>query len=394
VLLLSAEPPHSGTAGGVVMQRWLEGYPADRLLVVSNLRVPSGCTRLPCRYVHLPLGADRLQRTRLWSWRNRLSVLAAARGAPVGAVQRGLGDFQPQVVMTVMQDSWMYALAARYAQEAGLPLLLTVHDLPQIFEPLSGWWQRRQRARDAAICRQAAARRFISQPMQDWFQRGYGVDGDVLPPPRSDHAPQRDPAASRELHVPGKLSLGYAGGLHYGYGEQLLRLVPDLRATGSHLHLFSPEPSGLVRSLRSVPDVITWHGRETTPEAASRRLISVADVVLQPYLDPPGTHALQYQTHFPSKLGDLLTLGLPLLVTGPADAAGVTWCRARPGSAVVVETGGAHRMSDLLRRLREDGAWRVRLAEIAQRVAAEFEPAPIRQRLWSGLRQLAAAPCH
>jgi glycosyltransferase involved in cell wall biosynthesis len=394
VLFLTSEAPHTGAAGAIVFQRLFSGYPADRLLVVTSHLPPATATRLACRYARLPLRVDRLNRTRFWPWRTALRALGGATWLSLGAVDRAREEFQPDVVVTLMQDAWYYDYAARYARSHGLPLVLFVHDLPDGFEPVAPWLRSRQLQRDAAVYRQAARRLCISDPMRAHFLATYGVDGEVLPPPRAEAVVSQPPELCRQLKHPGRLTLGYAGGLHYGYGEQLLQLLPVLRATGTVIELFCPAPGGILAPLNDATDVLHFHGYAPTPEAAWQGLLSRCDAVLQPYLNPPGVHHRQYRTHFPSKLGDCLTLGLPLLVTGPADAAGAAWCLARPGCALVVTEPGADAFAAALARLRDDAALRVALATAAQAAATAFAPEVLRERLVQALASAASQPRH
>jgi len=381
VLFLTGEAPHTGAAGAIVFHRLFSGYPADRLLVVTSHLPPAGATRLPCRYASLPLRVDRLYRTRFWPWRTALRVLGGAAWLDLGAIDRTLEGFQPDVVATLMQDGWYYDYAARYARRRRLPLVLFIHDLPDGFEPVAPWLRARQQRRDAAVYRQAARRLCISDPMRAHFLASYGVDGEVLPPPRADAFVSQPPEACRQLKQPGRLTLGYAGGLHYGYGEQLLQLLPVLRATGTVIELFCPPPGGILAPLNDATDVLHFHGYAPTPEAAWQGVLSRCDAVLQPYLNPPGAHHRQYRTHFPSKLGDCLSLGLPLVITGPADAAGCAWCLAQPDLAAVVTDSAPGALTGVFRRLREDPEYRIGLASRAQAAARAFSAPDLRGRL-------------
>lgn len=390
VLFLTSESPHTGAAGAIVFHRLFGDYPPERLLVVTSNLPPKDAGRLACRYVHLPLKVDRLNRTRFWTWRTALRALGGSALLSLRRIDRALGDFKPDVVVTLMQDSWYYDYAARYARRRGWPLVLLVHDLPDGFEPVPGWLRPRQEQRDASVYRGAARRICISEPMQAHFAARFGVSGDVLAPPRAETLPHQDPGECRQLKQPGRLTLGYAGGLHYGYGEQLLRLLPVLRATGTRLELFSPTPGGKLAGLNEASDVLCFHGRAPTPEEAWRRLLVRCDAVLQPYLNPPGEHAGQYRTHFPSKLGDALSLGLPLLITGPADASGVAWCLTRPGCALVTVEPEPLELTAALGLLRDDAALRVALATAGRQAAAFFDPAPARSRFATLLADAAA----
>lgn len=381
VLFLTSEAPHTGAAGAIVFHRLFLDYPSDRLLVVTNTPPPAGASRLACRYVHMPLAADRFNRTRFWPWKAILRSLGASSLLSLGAIDRRLQGFAPDVVVTLMQDSWYYDLAARFARRRGLPLGLFIHDLPHGFEPVPDWLKARQCRRDAAVYRQAAARLCVSCGMADWFFEEYGVPGEVLLPPRDDDAPHQKPETCRMLKTPGRLTLGYAGGLHYGYGEQLLALLPMLRETGTRLEYFGPPPAGVVAPLAAATDVIRFNGYAPTPTEAWRTLLTRCDVILQPYLNPPGRHERQYRTHFPSKLGDCLSLGLPLLITGPEYAGGVAWCLQHDDPALIVTDPAPAAFRAALEKLRVSGELRVNLATRAQVAAPAFAGPLLRARL-------------
>lgn len=392
VLFLTSETPHTAAAGAIVFHRLFRDYPADRLFVITNTPPPPAAGRLACAYATVPLAADRLNRTRFWPWRTAARVLGGATLVPLARIDRALAGFAPEVVVTLMQDSWYYDLAARYAHARGLPLVLFIHDVASGFEPVAAWLRPRQHARDAAVYRQAVRRLCISPGMVEHFKGEFGAGAEVLPPPRADDTPAQPPENCRRPRQPGRLALGYAGGLHYGYGEQLLRMLPVLRRTGTTVEVCGPLPGGILEPLRAATDVFHFHGYAATPEEAWRGLLARCDALLQPYLNPPGGHARQYRTHFPSKLGDCLALGLPLLVTGPAEASGMAWCLDHPGCALTVTSDAPADLETALHRLRNEPELRVALAGAAQRLAAHFDPAPLRVRLHRLLTDVAAAP--
>lgn len=385
MLLLTNEAPHTAAAGAIVLHRLFRDYPPEKLLVVTNYLPPPEAGRLACRYIHLPLAMDRLNRTRLWPWRAILRSLGATRLVGLGQVDQASADFAPEIVVTLMQDSWYYELASRYASSRGVPLVLFVHDVPSGFEPVPRWLQTRQLRRDAAIYQQAKNRLCISPGMESYFQQAFGVTGEVLLPPRSENGPAQSPDACRQLKSPDRLTLGYAGGLHYGYGEQLLRLLPVLRATGTRLELFGPRPGGILTALNDATDVLHFNGYAATPELAWRGLLEKCDAILQPYLNPPGVHDAQYRTHFPSKLGDCLALGLPLLITGPAHASGMAWCLAHPGCALTVTDPSPEALTAALHRLRSDANLRVELARSGLQAAQVFDAPALRTQLMARL---------
>jgi glycosyltransferase involved in cell wall biosynthesis len=386
LLFITNEPPHTAAAGSIYFHRLFADYPVERLRVITNNPPPVAASLLDCDYHGIRLPLDRLRQTRFWRWRTAARVLGATALASLRDLDKLIDGFEADAVVTLMQDSWMYELAARYAKKTNLPLILFIHDLPHGFEPVASCLAKRQLRRDREIYAQAAVRFCVSPGMEAWFRKEFGLSGKVLLPPRSSNPPSQDPELCRLLKNPGKLTLGYAGGLHYGYGEQIAAMLPVLRATQTRLEIFGPTPTESLASLNEANDVLTFHGYTATPEEAWSGLLARCDAVLLPYLNPPGPHHLQYQTHFPSKLGDMLSLGLPLLVTGPPDASGLAWCREHGELAIAVTDTSPGAIATILVALREDDNLRVRLARAAQAsVADAFSPEPLKMRMMDSI---------
>ncbi len=373
LLFITNEPPHTAAAGSIYFHRLFRDYPAESLRVISNSPLPCSGQRLACDYFTHRIWADRLKQTRFWKWRTAARVLGGADLLSLSSLDRLVGDFQPDAVVTLMQDSWVYDLAARYARKNKLPLVLFIHDLPHGFEPVVPWLVKHQLQRDRAIYAQAAVRFCVSPGMEAWFHKEFGIAGDVLLPPRSPNPPSQDPELCRTLKNPGNLTLGYAGGLHYGYGEQIAAMLPVLRATKTRLEIFGPMPSGKLAGLKDATDVLAFHGYAPTPEEAWTGLLTRCDAVLLPYLNPPGEHHVQYQTHFPSKLGDMLSLGLPVVVTGPEDASGVAWCQANDLSDGVVTAERGNALAAIFTNLSEMDELRADISIRSLRAAHAFD---------------------
>jgi glycosyltransferase involved in cell wall biosynthesis len=391
LLVISNEAPQTGAAGSIILFRLFANYPAENILVVTNRPEPAGCERLPCRYDFLPLRIDQLNNTRFWKWKAALRAAGAAGLLGTSKLELLSAAFKPDLVVTVMQDSWYYEFAAKVARRIGKPLIMFGHDLAHGFEPVPAMFRRRQLARDRKFLTQCAAKLCVSEGMVRFFEREFGVAASVLYPPRSAEPVHQSPEFCRTLKTPGRLTLGYAGGLHYGYGEQMLAMLPVLRETGTIVEMFGPLPGGNLAVLKEATDVFHFNGYLSPPEAAWRALLDRCDALLQPYLNPPGGHHLQYQTHFPSKLGDCLALGIPLLITGPADASGVKWCLDHPGTALCVVDPRPERLKDALKTLRDDADARMRIATGGQEHGeADFLPCNLQLELHRRLLSCAA----
>jgi glycosyltransferase involved in cell wall biosynthesis len=372
ILFITNEAPQTGAAGSIILFRLFKEYPADRLLVVTNSLQPSGSDRLSCRYEFLQLKLDLLKNTRFSEWRFIMRSLGASRLLGTSGLESLLVGFVPDVVVTVMQDSWYYDFAAKMAQRLRKPLIVFGHDLSHTFEPLPVVFRRRQLARDREFLTQCAVKLCVSEGMVRFFQQEFGVSSSVLYPPRSAHPINQSPELCRSLKTSGRLTIGFTGGLHYGYGQQLLEMLPIFRETRTFVEVFSPMPTASLDALKEASDVFKFNGYLSPPEAASLEILQRCDVLIQPYLmNPPENCRLHYQTHFPSKLGDYLSMGIPLLITGPPDASGMAWCLEHSGSALCVTDPNPAALRHALQLLKKDQELRVDIARGAQSLARE-----------------------
>src|SRR5204863_1552202 len=130
--------------------------------------------------------------------------------------------------------------------------------------------------RYGAIYRAAAVRLCISPGLRDWFERRFGVTGVVLYPNRSERLRPRALERNSTLIDPRGLTLGYAGGLSYGYGEALRELVPVLSRASVRLRVYSRDDPG-----RSVPGC--EYAGSWPPDQAWERVKAECDAVLLPY---------------------------------------------------------------------------------------------------------------
>lgn len=388
LLVFSQVIPESRYAGSLLLLRLLKDYPAERLLVIGPRPYPESAI-LRCRYESLrdvPLA--RLYRTRLSRMKRSLDAFSFGAEVSVRDVERLAQEFQPDVVVTVMQESQFYRAASRFCSRNSLPFVILIHDLVELFEPVYSWALNRQRQRNAAVYRSAAARFCISPAMADRLRTDYGSDGTVLYPNRSEDLMPRPSVMSETLRTERRLTIGYAGSLNYGYSEGVQALLPALKAAGAVLRVYSPvAPEGLGEHLE-------YAGFSPTPMQTWARLKEDCDVVLLPYAWPEHFRTL-YETHFPSKLTEYLALGMPVLISGPAYAAGVVWGLTHPRAALTVSDPSAEAMLAACVRLRDDVGLRTSLGSEAVRAGnEEFDPIRIRDKFLQELRDVVAQASH
>jgi glycosyltransferase involved in cell wall biosynthesis len=374
----------------MVLDRLFKDYPAERVRIVGPAPHPASA---PLRFRHhkISMPWSRFEGSRL----NRLHRTLRSYGlVPLAQPQRvdnSLGGFRPEVVLTVMQHGTWYDSAMRYAQTSGLPLVAIIHDDNEGFDRVYPCSRRAQRRRDGMFYRFAARRLCVSPEMEEEFHRRYGVPGEVLYPNRSEDLTPRDAGANHSLRTPGRLTLGFVGNPNYGYGEQLVKMLPALREANARLVAYGHAPRGTAAQLAAAPDVVELRGFVPTPEEAWEGVKRDCDVMLFPYLVPPGAMERMYAIHFPSKLPEYLALGMPIVMIGPDSATGVRWAKSRRDAVLLLDAGAPERWESELCRLVSDEGLRSRLGAAALSAGAnDFDPVVIRQRFLTTLANVAA----
>lgn len=385
VLIYSNEFPQTGSAGGILLDRLFKDYPADRVRIVGPTPQPASA---PLRFRHhqVRMPWSRFEGSRF----NRLH--RSLRGFGLVPLQRpdvtdGLLDgFQPEVVLTIMQHGTWYDSAMRYAKVRKLPLVTIIHDDNEGFDKVYWWARKARRKRDGAFYRSGSRRLCVSAEMEHEFQRRYGVPGEVLYPNRSEELTPRDPQLNLSLRAPGRLTLGFVGNPNYGYGEQLVKMLPALREAKAKLMAYGHAPRGAAAPLAETRDVVELRGFVRTPEEAWQGIKAFCDVLIFPYLDPPGAMERMYSIHFPSKLPEYLAVGMPIVMVGPESATGVRWARCHPEAVHLLKADAPHTWSDDFRRLASGAQLRSSLAAAALEAGVnDFDPVAIRSRFRSAL---------
>jgi len=322
ILILSEQIPHSVSAGNIQLLRLFSDYPPERLLVIGP-PVPEGARKLACRYESLLPPLNRLNTTRFHAWRRTARILGLLPLNSLQKVDRLVGNFQPDLVLSLMEASDYYELAERYARSKRIPFYLIVHDTNEEFERVFPWAKARQLAKDRKIYRFAKERFCVSPEMAEFNEQRFGVSGKVLYPIPDPEIQPRPLEWSKDLRQSPNLTIGYAGSIAYGYSEEMLKSLPILQKTGARLELCCPKPAGKMEGLLRSP-IVKWHGYRPSLEAI-RILQERCDVLWLPYLNPAGENEQLYRTHFPSKLCDYLQTGMAVWVTGHEFATGVRW---------------------------------------------------------------------
>lgn len=363
LLYVGDVPVENHVHGSAFLFRLLESYPVSKLRIIEGARPPHPSLRLAAvKYATLRPVWSRLLQTRLSSLASPWAAVTAE--SSVRAIPGILEDFRPEAVLTVAHGHvWM--AAARYARVNGLPLHLIVHD--DYASERSGFWaERRLIARAFERCyRQAASRWCVSAAMAEEYFHRYGLPGDVLNPFRAADSVvfPEPPERLRNIRLP--LTVAFCGSLHLPYAEALQRLARILRPRGGRVLVFGPR-----RADDTIMNLLNESNIEMRGHVDS--LITCcreeADVMFIPMSFDAGVRQ-NAELSFPSKLADSTSVGLPLLIYGPAYCSAVKWAGT---DAEVVTDNSVEALSAAVDRL-SDGPYRWRLAERAiQRGREDF----------------------
>ena len=372
LLVLTREIPQSVYAGSQQLFRVFKDYPADRLLVVGP-EVPAGAERLPCRYETFVPKIDRWVNTRLHQWVNLANALDLVPEEADHRLEQLVADFRPDVVFTVMDMFSFYKTAARYARKRGIPLVTLTMDDPMHFQKVARWVKPLQRKAVKRIYRDAKLSLGVSREMATWITEEFGkrTEAFYFGPPDNLHP--RPAEANLALRNPGRLTVGFAGGLHF-YGRELQRLVPAFEKTGSVLNFYGQK----IREFPVSPAVVdrgSWSIDKLWPVVQEE-----CDALLLPY---PGGGWLEnvFRTHFPTKLSEYLWQGMPVLVTGPAYATGLRWAADHQSGCVALTDPAIGEFAGVLVGLRDNADRRVALGRAAADLARRyFEPQTVRAK--------------
>ena len=391
VLILSDEGPQTGTAGGLLLHRLFRHHPPERLRVLAR-HVPTIGDALPgVAYRQLLIPWHRFESSRLHRLKRSLRAWGLVPAVSLADITARLEGFTPDVVVCVMQHAQYYDAARHFAQACGLPLVVLVHDVNDEFEPVYSWACAAARRRDGIFYRGATRRLCISPEMVKLCADNFGATGSVLYPNRSEDLAPRPLEPTRTLRHPGRLTLGFAGNINYGYGAALCQALPAIRRAGLRLVVYGRPPGPEFAALLAAGDCLEFRGYVPSAQAWAG-IQQDCDVVWLPYPNPAGEMERLYRYHFPSKLPEYLALGMPVLVTGPAFATGVRWAREHPDAVACAFGADEAELVALFQRLATDADWRSRLAA-AGGIAGQqdFNPVTIRETFYRTLVEAMAA---
>lgn len=325
ILFIADEVPQSLNAGSIQFFRLFKDYPPKNLLVIGR-QPKEDAEILKCEYhtLEMPL-LDRIRLSRFMPFLTDLQSIGLALPKLPKKLRKIADDFNPDVVISLMQLLPFYYPAYHYAKEKQTPFILFCHDDVEDFAKPHRFFRKWLIKLNTKIYQSANKRICISPEMAKAWEDKYQAKGDYLYPTASEDIKGRDIKRAERLVNENHLTIGYAGSLAYGYREGINEIIPVLEKTGTKLKLFRNADDGIHKS-----SSIEFAGYAKTPEETWSRVVEECDVVILPYSEEEKFEKL-YRTHFPSKLPEYIKLHMPVIINGPSYANGMIYGFSKKG---------------------------------------------------------------
>ena len=167
VLIFSSEFPQTGTAGGLILHRIFQEYPAERVRILGPEPDPNS---KPVAFRHhiIRMPWKKFESSRFNKAQRTLRSFGLVPRFPLPQADRLLDGFRPEVVLTVMQHGTWYDSAMAYAQARKIPLVTIVHDANENFDKVYGWAKEAQR-RAVGTIRLARRVLWLRMPDLSWL---------------------------------------------------------------------------------------------------------------------------------------------------------------------------------------------------------------------------------
>lgn len=360
-LLYFADTPVEDHMAFSVLYRLLDAYPKNKLMIIEDNFASNPNRRIPgVTYHQFSLVWARLLATRLHTYLSPLTTFYMPLRA--GALERLVRNFRPEAVMTMVWD-YAWAAAAAYAERAGLPLHLIVHDDWGRGGALFGIERRLMDRRLRHWYPKAASRLCVSPYMVEEYRQRYEALGDVLYPSRPADGVvfSEPPVRLRQACEP--FTVAFAGRIQWDYARALQRMATALRRNGGRLLVYGEALPETASAIRQEPNM-EWRGRVDSSQELIRQCRAEAHTMYIPmsYREQDRPNA---EVSFPSKLADYTAVGLPLIVDGPEYSSAVCWARENHGVAEIITDESVDALAEAVARLQEDSAHRLQLAKQA-----------------------------
>jgi hypothetical protein len=321
-------PPGTRNVGEVILRDLCALLPRDSLAVCDVGPAPP--VELDVPYRHVPAPDERAWRPlsgRAGGLANHVRVRGAFRRA-VASARRQVEGFareqRAERLLVALNSQAMNAMGAGLASATGLPMSVIVWDPPHATAINQGWDSASARWADerfSEAMRAADAAMVVSEEMVEDYGQRFGLRCEVV-----RHAlPVMH--ATRPMPPEGRIRIGFAGTLYDS--AQLDRLLQALNACQWRLQgrevvlrMIGNYYRFTALTAPAQVELLGWQGAEETT-----RLLAECEFNYLPIAFLPGFGELA-RLAFPSKLGNFLAAGRPVLVHAPEGSTSMRFARA------------------------------------------------------------------
>lgn len=364
VMLVAPVKPGETAGGSIVLERHLCHDRDLELFAAEPDPPPTGLVR-------------RLRTTRLARFANDLAEMRPFRADPADLAT--VREFRPHALVTLAHGT-EYRRALGLSRASGVPLVTFFHDHWPSMLALTPWGRRAATRAFLALARESRTALCVSEPMLEAI--GHPPSGRVLLPiPGAG-------TAFAERSGAGKLSVAYSGNL-FDYAPAM-GAIADLLLGDRQVALTirGPNPNWPPDQLAR----LTGAGIYQRPlDRAGYEAWMVAQDAHLCALSFAPELALRMRTSFPSKMLEMFRFGRPVVLWGPAWAAGVEWAK-KYHVALVVDSADPAAVAAVLRRLAEDTAYYAHYRDAARRAAHLADNAAIHAEFRRYLTEAVGAP--
>ncbi len=259
-------------------------------------------------------------------------------------------------------------LASRYAQ---VPFFAYMFDwyayqwTNQLDRTLARWVE-------PYILRSAAGIIVPNERMQEELRNLYGVSSNIIYNP-CDEASLDNKSIETWPTEQGKITIVFTGAVYHANADALTNLVAalcQLNQPEIRLHIYSNQPASMLKLAANDDEWVVWHDHLSQEPAADVQ--RKADILFLPLGFHTGIDEV-IRTAAPSKLGDYLASGRPLLVHAPANSFVATYVEKHQ-CGVVVDQDSPSALAMAIETLLEDSNVRKQISQNARnRAHVDFD---------------------
>jgi glycosyltransferase involved in cell wall biosynthesis len=374
--LLSHALPPAGSGQAMILYQLLRGFdPASYRLVASPQQAGdplqgNWSARLPARYHQLPPEFELRRGTRYGlatprAYLNMLLHLLLRTRRMISIIQAQ----QSQALIACTGD--LYNLPAGFFSSHMTRRPFYAY----IFDDYAGQWtnplqQRFARSLEPLMLRRAAGVIVLNEFHRDKYRVRYGIEAGIVRVPCDTECYAVESAAAQD-----DVRIVYTGAVydaHFDAFHNLLAVLQSCERADIRLHLYTAQsPADLAN--RGIRGPVCFHQHQQVSDIPA--IQQAADLLFLP-LAFASPYPEVVRTAAPTKMGEYLASGRPILVHAPADSF-VSWYFRRHNCGLVVDQPDPAALRAALQRMLHDAALRRQLGERARECARRDFSLPV-----------------